>query len=91
MIVNILASATFITGIVVRNTLVTYDRAHDRIGFWKTNCSEVWKGQHMTVAPAPAPSNSPKRDENPELPPTQAPAPTEFVFDDLSGRFGYEI
>ncbi|KAK1440693.1 hypothetical protein QVD17_06522 [Tagetes erecta] len=28
-------------GIVVRNTFVMYDREHDRIGFWKTNCADL--------------------------------------------------
>ncbi|XP_048234787.1 aspartic proteinase 36-like [Ricinus communis] len=34
---------TNLGGIIVRNTLVTYDRQNNRIGFWKTNCSELWK------------------------------------------------
>ncbi|CAN4108700.1 unnamed protein product [Withania somnifera] len=42
-------------GIVVRNTLVTYDRENARIGFWKTNCSELW-GRLNSPPPSPAPS-----------------------------------
>lgn len=42
-------------GILVRNTLVTYDRQNDRIGFWKTNCSELWKRLHMDTTTAIAP------------------------------------
>ena len=30
-----------ITGIIFRNTLVTYDRNHNKIGFLKTNCSDL--------------------------------------------------
>ncbi|KAK9678495.1 hypothetical protein RND81_11G215300 [Saponaria officinalis] len=33
---------TLLGGIIVRNTLVTYDREHLKVGFWKTNCSELW-------------------------------------------------
>ena len=47
-------------GIVVRNTLVTYDREHLKVGFWKTNCSELWEKLRVSdtsPAPAPAPSS----------------------------------
>lgn len=40
-------------GIIVRNTLVTYDRENEKIGFWKTNCSELWQRLHISGAPAP--------------------------------------
>lgn len=43
-------------GIVVRNTLVTYDRENERIGFWKTNCSELW--DRLNLSPPPPPSSS---------------------------------
>ncbi|PKA53274.1 Aspartic proteinase-like protein 2 [Apostasia shenzhenica] len=49
---------TLLGGIIVRNTLVTYDRHNQRIGFWKTNCSELWKRLNIDVAPYPAPSAS---------------------------------
>lgn len=39
----------------MRNTLVTYDRENDRIGFWKTNCSELGKRLNTLTAPPPAP------------------------------------
>lgn len=38
---------TLLGGIIVRNTLVTYDRHNRRIGFWKTNCSELWDRLHI--------------------------------------------
>lgn len=63
-------------GIVVRNTLVMYDRENSKIGFWKTNCSELWERLHISdddahppvsntshdtdMAPASAPSESPQ-------------------------------
>jgi len=50
---------TLLGGIVVRNTLVTYDRHNDKIGFWKTNCSELWERLHIDGAPSPAPSSDP--------------------------------
>lgn len=48
-------STTLLGGIIVRNTLVTYDRENEKIGFWKTNCSELWKRLHIPGAPAAAP------------------------------------
>lgn len=49
---------TLLGGIVVRNTLVTYDREGDKIGFWKTNCSELWKRLQSSSDSAPSPSIS---------------------------------
>ncbi|KAK8710893.1 hypothetical protein V6N13_146202 [Hibiscus sabdariffa] len=49
---------TLLGGIIVRNTLVTYDREHSKVGFWKTNCSELWKRLHMPGPGAPSPSPS---------------------------------
>ncbi|XP_057861928.2 aspartic proteinase nepenthesin-1 [Cryptomeria japonica] len=76
---------TLLGGILVRNMLVTYDRSHERIGFWKTNCSELWQRlQSPTAPPLPAapplPGTPNSQDKNvsvsgPILPP--APAPSE--------------
>lgn len=49
---------TLLGGIFVRNTLVMYDRETSKIGFWKTNCSELWETLHTSDAPSPVPSNS---------------------------------
>ncbi|XP_074296725.1 aspartic proteinase 36-like [Silene latifolia] len=47
---------TLLGGIVVRNTLVTYDREHSKVGFWKTNCSVLWERLNASSSsPAPAP------------------------------------
>ncbi|XP_022741477.1 aspartic proteinase-like protein 2 isoform X2 [Durio zibethinus] len=62
---------TLLGGIIVRNTLVTYDREHSKIGFWKTNCSELWERLH-TLSPSPS-SSSGKDNSTVELPPTSAP------------------
>ncbi|XP_023754329.1 aspartic proteinase 36 [Lactuca sativa] len=35
-------ATTLLGGILFRNTLVMYDREHNTIGFWKTNCSDLW-------------------------------------------------
>ncbi|KAF8377612.1 hypothetical protein HHK36_030994 [Tetracentron sinense] len=64
---------TLLGGIIVRNTLVTYDRENRKIGFWKTNCSELWERLHIPVAPSPAPSHSSSRNWTPGMPPTLAP------------------
>uniref|UniRef100_A0A2N9FF27 Peptidase A1 domain-containing protein n=1 Tax=Fagus sylvatica TaxID=28930 RepID=A0A2N9FF27_FAGSY len=63
---------TLLGGIVVRNTLVMYDREHSRIGFWKTNCSELWERLHISSAPPLTPS-APNR-ENSSTTPTLAPS-----------------
>ncbi|KAA3466932.1 protein ASPARTIC PROTEASE IN GUARD CELL 1-like [Gossypium australe] len=65
-------STTLLGGIVVRNTLVTYDRDNDRIGFLKTNCSELWRRVKISGAPSPAPSVSQSNDSNLEIPPASA-------------------
>ncbi|KAK6245951.1 Xylanase inhibitor [Theobroma cacao] len=65
---------TLLGGIVVRNTLVTYDRGNDRIGFWKTNCSELWRRVQFPGAPVPAPLVSQSKDTNMEIPPALAPS-----------------
>ncbi|KAL6339180.1 hypothetical protein AAG906_024331 [Vitis piasezkii] len=50
---------TLLGGIIVRNTLVMYDREHLKIGFWKTNCSEIWEILHLLSPPPALPSASP--------------------------------
>ncbi|GAV84533.1 Asp domain-containing protein [Cephalotus follicularis] len=67
-------STTLLGGIVVRNTLVTYDREDDKIGFWKTNCSELWKSLNFSGTPAPAPLVSNTSDSNVGMPPSLAPS-----------------
>ncbi|KAJ6997448.1 aspartic proteinase-like protein 2 [Populus alba x Populus x berolinensis] len=64
---------TLLGGIVVRNTLVLYDRENSKIGFWKTNCSELWERLHVDGAPPPAPSSSNGNNSNTEMPPSMAP------------------
>ncbi|XWS29741.1 hypothetical protein CRYUN_Cryun24cG0056600 [Craigia yunnanensis] len=65
---------TLLGGIIVRNTLVMYDREHSKIGFWKTNCSELWERLNITGAPSPSPSSlSGKDNSTVESPSTSAP------------------
>ena len=65
-------------GIVVRNMLVTYDRFNQQIGFYKTNCTNLWS---ILPAEAPITAASPVNEhspvESPVAPPlsTQSPAP----------------
>ncbi|GAB4852292.1 hypothetical protein Ancab_016484 [Ancistrocladus abbreviatus] len=78
-------TTTLLGGIVVRNTLVTYDRAKNRVGFWKTNCSELWKYVHVPTSQASAPSASHSKNTTDKLSPAQAPkGPAKDVF---SGEF----
>ncbi|OMO70690.1 Peptidase A1 [Corchorus olitorius] len=67
-------ATTLLGGIVVRNTLVTYDRGNDKIGFWKTNCSELWRRMQSSDVPAPAPIVSQSNDTKTELSPNLAPS-----------------
>ncbi|KAJ4701660.1 aspartic proteinase-like protein 2 [Melia azedarach] len=64
---------TLLGGIVVRNTLVTYDRENDKIGFWKTNCSELWGRLQFPSVPAPPPLVSPSNDLSVRMPPGMPP------------------
>ncbi|XP_040998063.1 aspartic proteinase 36-like isoform X1 [Juglans microcarpa x Juglans regia] len=64
---------TLLGGIIVRNTLVTYDRENDKIGFWKTNCSELWKGLHYPSPAAPPPLDLRSQNTSVGIPPTIAP------------------
>lgn len=68
---------TLLGGIIVRNTFVMYDREHEKIGFWKTNCSDIWEQLDVTGVPPPAfspphGSNS-TVDISPSLPPMMPP------------------
>ncbi|KAI7736029.1 hypothetical protein M8C21_033550 [Ambrosia artemisiifolia] len=68
---------TLLGGIIVRNTFVMYDREHEKIGFWKTNCSDIWETLHVSGGPPqssspPVESNS-TTDASPSLPPTTPP------------------
>ncbi|XP_044490217.1 aspartic proteinase 36-like isoform X2 [Mangifera indica] len=58
-------------GIIVRNTLVMYDREHSKIGFWKTNCSELWERMKETSTQPMVPSNG--KNSSAELPPNEPP------------------
>ncbi|KAK5843566.1 aspartic proteinase 36-like isoform X3 [Gossypium arboreum] len=60
---------TLLGGIIVRNTLVTYDREHSKIGFWKTNCSEISERLHRTGGSS---SSSGKDNSTVESPTTSA-------------------
>ncbi|THG22333.1 hypothetical protein TEA_010016 [Camellia sinensis var. sinensis] len=64
---------TLLGGILVRNTLVAYDRENEKIGFWKTNCSELWERLNITGAPPPMPSASDRTNSTAEVSPTVAP------------------
>ncbi|KAK9990709.1 hypothetical protein SO802_025694 [Lithocarpus litseifolius] len=63
---------TLLGGIIVRNTLVMYDREHSKIGFWKTNCSELWERLQISGAPPQMPA-APDREPPPTTAPTQVP------------------
>ncbi|XP_062154924.1 aspartic proteinase 36-like [Alnus glutinosa] len=65
---------TLLGGIIVRNTLVMYDREHSKIGFWKTNCSELWEKLHISGSPPLMPSAPNRENSTTEIPPTLAPA-----------------
>ncbi|KAG9440280.1 hypothetical protein H6P81_020445 [Aristolochia fimbriata] len=65
---------TLLGGIIVRNTLVTYDRENEKIGFWKTNCSELWERLHSPAPPSPAPAPSLSKNSTFDGSPSLSPA-----------------
>ncbi|TKY70624.1 Aspartic proteinase nepenthesin-2 [Spatholobus suberectus] len=69
---------TLLGGIVVRNTLVMYDREHTKIGFWKTNCSELWERLHVSDAPPPLPPKSEGTNLTKAFEPSVAPSPSQY-------------
>ncbi|XP_057544580.1 aspartic proteinase 36-like [Amaranthus tricolor] len=77
-------ATTLLGGIVVRNTLVTYDREHSKVGFWKTNCSELWERLRVSdSSPAPAPAPVPELTHTP-FGPTTTSSIGEFFAPQLS-------
>ncbi|CAJ2646113.1 unnamed protein product [Trifolium pratense] len=68
---------TLLGGIFVRNTLVMYDRENSKIGFWKTNCSELWERLHVSDAPPPVPSNSDVTNLTKAFAPSVAPSASQ--------------
>ncbi|KAF8025034.1 hypothetical protein BT93_F2018 [Corymbia citriodora subsp. variegata] len=65
---------TLLGGIIVRNTLVTYDREKNKLGFWKTNCSELWKRLQVTGSPTPAHLVPQNHNSTSAVPPSIAPS-----------------
>lgn len=65
---------TLLGGIVVRNTLVLYDREQTKIGFWKTNCAELWERLQISSAPPPMPPNTEATNSTKSVDPSVAPS-----------------
>ncbi|KAJ4815318.1 Eukaryotic aspartyl protease family protein [Rhynchospora pubera] len=86
---------TLLGGIIVRNTLVTYDRQNEKIGFWKTNCSELWERLRVDGAPATAPSPPPSTTNSttvvaPALPPLPGEIEIGMITFDMSINVTYK-
>ncbi|XP_022985603.1 aspartic proteinase nepenthesin-1-like [Cucurbita maxima] len=84
---------TLLGGIIVRNTLVMYDREHSKIGFWKTNCSELWERLHISDENAHAPSVS-NTSHDTDTAPASAPSesPHDMIPEDIQiGRITFDI
>ncbi|CAI9102275.1 OLC1v1000516C2 [Oldenlandia corymbosa var. corymbosa] len=64
---------TLLGGIIVRNTLVTYDREHEKVGFWKTNCSDLWGRLNFSSLSPPPPSGMDNTNSTADVVPTLAP------------------
>ncbi|XP_010481906.1 PREDICTED: aspartic proteinase-like protein 2 isoform X2 [Camelina sativa] len=76
-------STTLLGGIVVRNTLVTYDRENDKLGFLKTNCSDLWR--RLAAPDSPAPTSPVSQNKTSSISPS--PATSESSTTDLPGVF----
>lgn len=72
-------SATLLGGIVVRNMLVTYDRVNQQIGFWRTNCSDLWNNLQAATTTTISPTGAPL------APPALAPQESSSI---LPGPIG---
>nr|XP_010911491.1 uncharacterized protein LOC105037539 [Elaeis guineensis] len=66
--------AILLGGIIVCNTLVTYDRQNQTIGFLKTNCSEPWERLGISGAPSSAPLSSSNTNSTTEISLALAPS-----------------
>jgi hypothetical protein len=55
-----------------------YDREHSKIGFWKTNCSELWERLQVSDAPPPVPPNSDGTNLTQAFEPSVAPSPSQY-------------
>jgi len=53
-----------------------YDREHTKIGFWKTNCSELWERLHVSDAPPPLSPKSEGTNLTKAFEPSVAPSPS---------------
>lgn len=51
-----------------------YDREHEKVGFWKTNCSELWERLHISETPPPMPPNTEKTNSGEAPEPSVAPS-----------------
>ncbi|CAI0405662.1 unnamed protein product [Linum tenue] len=77
---------TLLGGIIARNTLVVYDRENAKVGFWKTNCSELWERlQLATSSPAPSPQPSRQNNHTEEASSVLAPSPSDLPHYALRG------
>lgn len=65
-----------------------YDRAHSKIGFWKTNCSELWERLRTSDDNAHAPSISTKSHGSDMAP---ASAPIESPHYTIPGMVNVEV
>ncbi|KAG7604720.1 putative nepenthesin [Arabidopsis thaliana] len=72
-------STTLLGGIVVRNTLVTYDRENDKLGFLKTNCSDLWRRLAAPESPAPTSPISQNKSSNISPSPATSESPTSHL------------
>ncbi|KAL8251008.1 hypothetical protein R6Q59_034701 [Mikania micrantha] len=71
---------TLLGGIIVRNTFVTYDREHERIGFWKTNCSDIWDRLHVSGEPTHTSSPPNVSKSTPDISPSSPPMmPPQYI------------
>lgn len=51
-----------------------YDREKTKIGFWKTDCAELWERLQISVAPPPMAPNTEERNSTKSLEPSVAPS-----------------
>ena len=55
-----------------------YDREHKQIGFWKTNCSELWEKLRISDVPPKVPPITEGKNSTEALEPAVAPSESHY-------------
>lgn len=54
-----------------------YDREQTKVGFWKTNCAELWERLQISVTPPPMPPITEAKNSTKSFEPSVAPSASQ--------------